>query len=369
LHALLVPRQPTDSAFALDIDRRLASKTMPAGALGRLQECAAQLALIEGPSCLRPEGLAGSDAQIIVFAADHGLSAEGVSAYPREVTWQMVLNILHGGAAISVLSRHSGAPLWVANMGVEHRFDPHPQLIDQPVAWGSANCLYGDALTLEQVEQALLTGARILEQCQASQASRWVVFGEMGIGNTSIASLMLAGLLGLSIDPLVGRGTGLEDRQLLRKHVILRAVVARHPQLFAAPSMALGHASGAGRALAVAKSVGGLEILGIAGAMLRSAQLNKAVIVDGFIATAAAVMAIAMQPEVRASMIFSHCSAESGHRQVLQAIKAHPLLDLGLRLGEGSGAALVIPLLSAARKILLEMASFESAAVAQRSAT
>ncbi len=349
---------PFDAALEARIDHELAHKTMPLGALGQLMPLARQLALLHaGDYSARPSTQA--DAAIIVFAADHGLALEPISAYPRSVTWQMVENFLAGGAAINVFARSHAIELLVVDAGVDHDFGERAGLISRKIAFGTANCLHTPAMPPSQVHQALHEGARCVDLLLERTAVQWIGFGEMGIGNTSIASLMLATLLHQPIDTLVGRGTGVNDQQLEVKQAILQAVIAKHAASFEIQASSPARE----RALHVASLIGGFEIVMMSGAMLRAAQMRKAVVVDGFISTCAAVLACELNPQARVAMVFAHRSAEQGHRIALGHLMATPLLDLGLRLGEGTGAALAIPLLRSAQAMLRDMASFESAAV------
>jgi nicotinate-nucleotide--dimethylbenzimidazole phosphoribosyltransferase len=335
------------------IDSELAAKTMPAGALGQVQLLARELTLNRGqwPDQSRPP--AGA---IVVFAADHGLAQAGVSAYPQEVTWQMVLNFLQGGAAISVLADTHNLALRIVDAGVNHQFADHHLLIKSKVAFGSNNCVNGSALDPTQVDQCLAAGATVVDNLLADHALDWIGFGEMGIGNTSIASLMLSALLGLDLDSLIGRGTGLDDAQLAHKRRVLKQVQQLHLHCWqTAPNPTQ-----------IAIHLGGLEIVMMAGAMLRCAQHRKTVVVDGFISTAACALALAWQPNLKPFLIASHCSAEAGHRHALAALALQPLLELDLRLGEGTGAAMAMPILASAFNLLSRMATFKGAKVSER---
>jgi nicotinate-nucleotide--dimethylbenzimidazole phosphoribosyltransferase len=321
----------------------LDNKTKPVGSLGRIEDLALQLALALGTPAPRLES-----PQMMVFAADHGIAAQGVSAYPSDVTWQMVENFLGGGAAVAVLARQHGLALTVVDCGVRHDFAARAGLIVAKVAAGSADTVQGPAMTPTQCAEAMAHGARIV----ASLPGNAILLGEMGIGNTSAAALLMARLTGLPIEACAGRGTGLDDVALARKVAILRTALQRAP--------------GAVEPLSALADVGGLEIATLVGAILEATRLRRVIVVDGFICTAAVAVAIGIEPGVFAQCIFAHCSAESGHARWLERLGARPLLDLGLRLGEGSGAALAWPLLESACRILAEMASFESAGVSQR---
>lgn len=333
-----------DPALAAALQRRIDGKTKPLGALGRLESLGLQLGRILGsetPQMQQP--------QLVVFAADHGLAVHGVSAYPSDVTWQMVENFLAGGAAVSVLARQHGLALTVVDAGVRHDFAPRPGLLLRKVAPGSADALAGPAMTAAQCAQALAVGRGVVQGLPGNA----LLLGEMGIGNTSAAALLLARLTGAPIDDCCGRGTGLDDAGLARKVAVLRQVLARHADAVT-PLQALA-------------ALGGLEIAMMCGAVLQAALERRVIVVDGFIASSAVLVAARLQPAVLSRCVFAHCSDEAGHGLMLRELGVTPLLQLGLRLGEGSGAALAWPLLVSACRVLQEMASFESAGVSTRS--
>jgi nicotinate-nucleotide--dimethylbenzimidazole phosphoribosyltransferase len=332
---------PQQAALQHRIDR----KTKPLGSLGRLEALAVQAGLIQGAE--RPVLVAP---QLIVFASDHGLAARGVSAYPSDVTWQMVENFLAGGAAVSVLARQHGLALTVVDAGVAHDFGPRPdgRLLDRKVASGTADALVEPAMTQAQCAQAVRAGMDVVQGLPGNA----VLLGEMGIGNTSSAALLLSRLTGADIDGCTGRGTGLDDAGLAHKRSLLREVLARHPEATAPWD--------------VMAAFGGFEIAMLAGAAVQAASERRIVVVDGFIAGAALLWASRLVPEVLGYCVWAHRSAEAGHRLMMDALGADPLLDLGLRLGEGSGAALAWPLVDSAVRVLNEMASFESAGVSDR---
>ncbi len=334
----------TDTALAQRLQHKLDTKTKPLGSLGRLETLALQIGLIlgtESPVLEQP--------QMIVCAGDHGLAARGVSAYPSDVTWQMVQNFLAGGAAVSVLARQHGMALTVVDCGVRHDFAAQPGLLVRKIAPGTADSLTGPAMTADQCAQAMANGREVLQGLPGNA----VLLGEMGIGNTSAASLIQSRLTGLDIALCTGAGTGLDDAGIARKRVVLREVLERHPD--------------AKEPLDVLAAFGGFEVATLVGVVLQAAQERRVIVVDGFIATAAVLIAQAMQPHVLQRCVFAHASGERGHAVMLVHLGAQPLLSLGLRLGEGSGAALAWPLLQSACAILREMASFESAGVSGRS--
>jgi len=332
------------SDLAARVRHLLDNKTKPLGALGRLESLALQLALALGSTAPRLES-----PQMVVFAADHGIAQRGVSAYPSDVTWQMVENFLAGGAAVAVLARQHGLALTVVDCGVRHIFAPRSGLVLAKVAPGSADSTQGPAMSAAQRDEAIANGRKLVQSLPGNA----LLLGEMGIGNTSAAALLMARLTGLAIEECAGRGTGLDDAGFARKLDVLRAALQRAPSA-AAPLEALA-------------DLGGFEIATMVGAILEAARHKRVVVVDGFICTAAVAIAAALEPQVLAQCVFAHCSAESGHARWLRTLGAQPLLDLGLRLGEGSGGALAWPLLESACRILDEMASFASAGVSTRS--
>lgn len=332
-----------DAALAQRLQQRIDRKTKPLGALGRLEALAVQVGLIqqtEAPRWVAP--------QLIVFAGDHGLAARGVSAYPSDVTWQMVENFLAGGAAVSVLARQHALALTVVDAGVRHNFAPRPGLLVRKIAPGTADATQGMAMTETQCLAAIRMGREVVEGLPGNV----VLLGEMGIGNTSAAALLLARLTGTELSLCVGRGTGLDDAGLARKLAVLAEVMQRHAAV-SEPLQALA-------------AFGGFEIAGLVGAVLQAASERRTVVVDGFITGAAVLVASQLVPAVLGYCVWSHRSAESGHGVMIRHLGAQPLLDLDLRLGEGSGAALAWPLLVSAVDVLNDMASFESAGVSDR---
>jgi len=332
-----------DASLEARLRHKIDHKTKPPGALGRLEGLALQLGLIQ-----RNETITLREPQMVVFAADHGIAAEGVSAYPQAVTVQMVGNMLAGGAAINVFARQHGFALQVVDAGVAAEFTPHPQLLQRKIAHGTRNICKEAAMSAAQAQAALQAGMDIV----GSLPGNVVAFGEMGIANTSAAALLFARLAGVSIEDATGRGTGLDDAQLAHKRQVLADALAHH--------------AGTVQPLDALAALGGFEIAMMAGAMLRAASERRVVLVDGFIAGAAALVARSLAPAAQDYMVFCHRSDEQGHRLLLAHLEAQPLLDLGLRLGEGTGALLAWPLLQSAANFLGEMASFESAGVSGR---
>lgn len=329
-----------DDARAARLRHLIDHKTKPLGSLGRIEALALQLGLV-----LRSERPQFESPQVVVFAGDHGLAARGVSAFPPDVTWQMVENFLAGGAAISVLARQHGLALTVVDAGVAKDIAPRPTLQVRKVARGTADCSQGPAMTAQQCAQALQQGADVVRSLPGNA----LLFGEMGIGNTSSAALIMARLTGLPLAQCVGRGTGLDETAMQRKLGILQEALLANAD--------------AREPLAVLQAFGGFEVAMMCGAMLEAAAQDRVIVVDGFIATSALLVAQALRPRVLQRCVFSHQSDESGHARMLAHLGAEPLIKLDLRLGEGSGAALAWPLLESACRILREMASFESAGV------
>jgi nicotinate-nucleotide--dimethylbenzimidazole phosphoribosyltransferase len=314
------------------IRARLDRLTKPPGSLGRLEEIAVQYGLARGTAELKLERKA-----TFVFCADHGVAAEGVSAYPAEVTRQMVRNFTAGGAAINVLCRQYGIESVIVDVGVNG--PPEPGVIDRKIAPGTRNFLRGPAMSREQADRAIAVGREM-----AGGGYDLVGTGEMGIANTTAAAAVTAALTGRSPEEVVGRGTGIDDARWRHKVEVVRSALDLHRP---------------GDALGVLAAVGGFEIGAIAGLILGA----EAVVVDGFIATAGALVAAAIEPQVRRKMFFAHRSADAGHGAALEALGARPLLDLGMRLGEGTGAALAMGLIESAVRLYREMATFESAGV------
>ena len=337
----------TDPLLTKALQHQLDHKTKPLGALGRLEDLALKLGQILGtqtPTLEQP--------QMLVCAADHGLAARGVSAYPSDVTWQMVENFLAGGAAVSVLARQHGLALTVVDCGVARDFAPRaaapgqPQLLLRKVAPGTQDASVGPAMSKAQCLQAIETGREVVRGLPGNA----LLLGEMGIGNTSVASLLLSRLCGVSLEDCTGAGTGLDVAGVARKRAVLAQALAAN--------------AAAVEPLDALAALGGFEVATLVGAVLQAALERRVIVVDGFITSAAVLVAARLQPHVLQRCVFAHGSAEPGHALMLAQLGAQPLLNLGLRLGEGSGAALAWPLLQSACAILREMASFETAGVA-----
>ena len=347
LDSLISTIDPLDEAAMRAARARQDTLTKPRGSLGRLEELSIQLAGIKAdpfPSVKRKA--------IIVMAADHGVALEGVSAYPSDVTAQMVLNFLRGGAAINVLARQAEARVTVVDIGVAADFEPMPGLVRRKIMHGTRNLAQGPAMTREEAEQALQVGVDVFND-EATRGLDIVATGDMGIGNTTPSSAIVAAMTGFSVAQVVGRGTGIDDQGLERKiKVIEQALAVNQPD--------------ANDAMDILHKVGGLEIAGLAGVMIAAASGRIPVVVDGFISTAAAMIAVAFAPRVRDYLISAHQSVEIGHQAMLKHLNLNPLLDLNLRLGEGTGAVLAFHLIEASARILCEMATFDEAGVSDK---
>lgn len=344
-HETIQSIQPLDQAAMQAAQERQNSLTKPPGSLGRLETLSIQVAGITGHA--RPSI---KEKAVITCAGDHGVVAQGVSAFPQEVTPQMVLNFLNEGAAINVLANHVGARVTVLDVGVATDVPPHPKMVVRKVAYGTADMTQGSAMTTAQAIQSIEAGIQTVQD-EIERGLSIVATGEMGIGNTTPSSAIVTAITGAPVAEVTGRGTGIDDRQLAHKiQVIERALEVNQPN----PADALD----------VLTKVGGLEIGAIAGVVLGAAANRIPVVIDGFISTAGALVAGGLAPLARQYMIASHASVEIGHRVALNHLGLVPCLDFDLRLGEGTGAALVINIVEAACKILNEMATFESANIA-----
>ena len=347
LEEIIKDLKPLDEAAMKAARARQDTLTKPRGSLGRLEELSIQLAGMKADPLPSVERKA-----VIVMAADHGVAREGVSAYPSDVTAQMVLNFVRGGAAINVLAHQARARVTVVDIGVTADFEPMPGLVRRKVMFGTRNMAQGPAMRREEAEQALQVGVDVLEE-EAVQGLDLVATGDMGIGNTTPSSAIAAVLTGLPVAQVVGRGTGIDDQGLERKiNVIEQALAVNRPE--------------PGDVLDVLHKVGGLEIAGLAGVMIAAASRRIPIVVDGFISTASAMIAVGLAPGVREYLISSHRSVEIGHQAMLKHLNLKPLLDLNLRLGEGTGSALAFHLIEASTRILREMATFDEAGVSDK---
>jgi nicotinate-nucleotide--dimethylbenzimidazole phosphoribosyltransferase len=338
----------SNPAFTAKLQHKIDNKTKPLGSLGQLEGLALQIGQIlgtESPQLDQP--------QMLVFAGDHGLTTRGVSAFPSDVTWQMVENFIAGGACVSVLAKANSIALNVVDCGVNHDFldaakTPRAGLLSAKIANGTADSSTAAAMTVFQCQYAIENGMAIVKNLPGNA----ILLGEMGIGNTSAASLILSRLSGLDIADCTGAGTGLDASGIDHKTAVLREVLAFH--------------AGVAAPLDVLAAFGGFEMATMLGAVFQAAAERRVIVVDGFITTAVILVANALQPTMLQRCVFAHRSGERGHGLMLEQLNAKPLLDMGLRLGEGSGAALAWPLLVAACTVLRDMASFESAGVDEK---
>lgn len=335
--------QPVAPALIQYYQARLDNLTKPRGSLGRLEEVAARFAAIRHPEAEVPKGT------ICTFAADHGIARQGVSLYPREVTAQMVYNFLGGGAAINVLCRHYGLENRVVDVGVDHEFERMAGLVEKKVARGTKDFSIEHAMTREQAERSIQAGMEVAADA-IGDGARLLGTGEMGIGNTTSSSAVASAIAESDPDSVTGHGTGIDEKARLRKVEIIRAALKRHGPRADDP-------------LDILAKVGGFEIGAIVGLILESSARRVPVVVDGFISMAAAGLAVLLCGTVREYLFFSHCSVERGHRILLDRLQARPLLDLQMRLGEGTGAAIAMDLVRASVKLMNEMATFDEAQV------
>ena len=336
--------QPVDQNKLAEVQSRLDQQTKPPGSLGRLEEFARRYIAINNRNDIRKKA-------IFTFAGDHGIALEGVSAFPREVTPQMVYNFLNGGAAINALANHAGAELFVVDMGVDHEFEEHPSLIQNKIAPGTDNFAAGPAMSREQAVAALEAGIALAVRC-AEQGFDLLGTGDMGIGNTTPSAAIVAAFTGLSVADVTHRGTGIDDAALQRKIALIEQGLKLNKPDATDP-------------VDVLAKVGGFEIAGIAGLVLGCAAVGLPVVVDGFISTAGALIASELHPQVKEYIFASHKSVEVGHMAMLERIGQAPILDLQMRLGEGTGAALAMTLIEAALRGYREIATFEQAGVSE----
>lgn len=347
LNEILSKIEKIDYSLAKKTQDRLNNLTKPQGSLGRLEELAKQIVEItqnENPSL--------KNKVIFTMAGDHGVVEERVSAYPKEVTSQMVYNFLKGGAGINVLARHVGARVIIVDMGVACDLEPHPDLVIKKINYGTKNMARGPAMSREEAIKSIENGIEIFEE-ELNKGIDIVGTGDMGIGNTTPSSAITSVITGKPVEEVTGRGTGIDDETLSNKiEIIKKAIGVNKPN--------------AKDAIDILSKVGGFEIGGLAGIILASASKKVPVVIDGFISGAAALIAYKLEPKVKDYMIASHCSVERGHRLILEYIGLKPLLDLDMRLGEGTGAALGMSIVEASIKILTEMATFQSAAVSEK---
>lgn len=317
--------------------------TKPKGSLGRLEEIALQIALIQQtltPTLHKPQN--------IIFAADHGIVDEGVSLSPKEVTWQQLSNFLHGGAGVNFLCRQHGFELKIVDAGVDYDLPYEKGIIDMKVRRGTRNYLYEAAMTQEEMELCIERGAEVVRRCH-EEGSNVLSFGEMGIGNTSSSSLWMTYFTGIPLEQCVGAGSGLNQQGIRHKYEVLKRSMENY--------------NGDGSATDIIRYFGGLEMVMAVGAMLQAAELKMLILVDGFIMTNCMLAAMQLCPAVKDYAIFGHCGDESGHKLILEYIQAKPLINLGLRLGEGTGAICAYPLVDSAVRMINEMDNFAHASI------
>lgn len=334
--------QPDESISDKLIDK-INNLTKPKGSLGRLEEIARQIGLIQqtlSPKLSHPVN--------VIYASDHGIADEGVSLSPKEVTRQVVYNFLNGGAGVCYLARQHGFEIKIVDGGVDYDFPENPRIINRKIRKGTRNFLYEAAMTYEEMEKALEYGAEIVEQC-FNEGCNIISFGEMGIGNTSASSMWMTCLTGIPLDKCVGAGSGLDKNGVNHKYNVLKKSLENY--------------KGDGSTLDVMRYFGGYEMVMAVGGMLKAAELKMIILVDGFIMTNCVLAASRLYPDMLHYCIFGHCGDEAGHRRVLDSLNAKPLLDLGLRLGEGSGAICAYPIVDSAVRMINEMHTFEQEAI------
>lgn len=328
------------------LQHKINNKTKPIGSLGKLEEIAIQIGLIQ--NTLNPEL---KNPTILVFAADHGIADSGVSPFPKEVTRQMVLNFLHGGAAINVFCKQHNIQLKVIDAGVDADFDSNPNLIQAKIAYGTKNILESTAMTIDECLKAMDAGKDIVAN-QFKNGCNIIGFGEMGIGNTSSASLLMSKITGIPIEECTGSGTGHDEKGLIKKKELLRKAFDKYIL--------------DGDPIDILATFGGFEIAMMTGAFLKAAELNMVILVDGFIVTSALLVAHKINPNILRNCIFAHTSNEKGHTKMLSYLSADPVLNFRMRLGEGTGAAVAFPIIQSSVDFLNQMASFEDAGVSNK---
>jgi nicotinate-nucleotide--dimethylbenzimidazole phosphoribosyltransferase len=339
------PRQQVSNDLERLLRKKSDNKTKPPGSLGLLEDIAIQIGLIQ--NTLNPEIVKPS---MLVFAADHGLTDEGISPYPKDVTWQMVMNFCAGGAAINVFCKQNGIGLNVIDVGVDFDFPAGLPIQHSKIARGSRNMRKEPAMSSGDCQKAMNIGAEAVRK-RAAEGSNTISFGEMGIGNTSASSLLMHKFTGIPVEECTGRGAGCNNQQVYHKTSVLKEIAEKYE---------------ANSPEEILATFGGLEIAAMVGALLEAKQQNMVILVDGFIASAAALTAIKIDASVKDNCIFCHVSGENGHQKMLDYLGARPLLQLNMRLGEGTGAAVALPLVKSAVAFLREMSSMEDAGVSDK---
>ncbi len=349
---------PVDRSIQPVIQQKIDNLNKPKGSLGRLEELAMQVCLIQQtlqPSLAHPCHL--------LLGGDHGIEREGVSVSPREVTWQQMLNFTRGGGGVNMFCRQHGFKLRIVDVGVDYDFTGVPGIIDRKIARGTRNFLYEPAMTDDEFNRALLVGVDLVDACTA-EGCRIVSIGEMGIGNTSPSSIWMHLFTGIPLQKCIGAGAGLDSEGIRHKYEVLSESVERYSNL-----LPLTSRSTSGRFVPWSKNLspliyfGGFEMVTAIGAMLRAAEQHLIILIDGFIMTACAAAAIQLYPASKDYMIFTHCGDESGHKRMLDMVGAKPLLHLGLRLGEGTGALCAYPIIDSAVRMINEMNNFDNAQI------
>lgn len=338
--------QPVDRSFEKTVQQKIDNLNKPKGSLGRLEELAMQLCLIQQtltPSTAHPCHL--------LLGSDHGIEREGVSVSPREVTWQQMVNFTLGGGGVNMFCRQHGFHLRIVDVGVDHDLSSIPGIIDRKIACGTSNFLYEPAMTSEQFDQAIQTGSDLVDDC-LHEGCRILSIGEMGIGNTSPSSIWMHLFCNIPLQECIGAGAGLNNEGIRHKYEVLSRAVDRF-------SLSAHHTS----IDEIIRYFGGFEMVTAIGAMLRAAESHLVILVDGFIMTACALAATRLYPASQDYMVFTHCGDESGHRRMLDFLGAHPLLSLGLRLGEGTGALCAFPIIDSAVRMINEMNNFDDAKI------
>ena len=338
--------EKSDETMRSAIQEKIDNLNKPKGALGQLEELAMQVCLIQQtltPSLASPCHL--------LLGGDHGIEREGVSVSPREVTWQQMINFTRGGGGVNMFCRQHGFNLRIVDVGVDHDFSAIPGIIDRKIACGTCNFLHEPAMTERQFDQAIETGIALVDDCMAD-GCRVLCIGEMGIGNTSPSSIWMSLLCDIPLDECIGAGAGLDTPGICHKREVLTQAVARFLSLYSHHSTQ-----------EILRYFGGFEMVVAIGAMLRAAEQHLVILIDGFIMTACVLAACRLYPEAQSYMVFGHCGDESGHKRMLNAMGARPLLSLGLRLGEGTGALCAYPILDSAVRMMNEMNNFDNAKI------
>ena len=337
--------EKVDESLRQQIQEKIDNLNKPKGALGRLETLAMQISLVQetlSPSLSHPCHL--------LLGGDHGIEREGVSVSPREVTWQQMINFTRGGGGVNMFCRQHGFELTIVDVGVDYDLTPYPAILNRKIARGTQNFLYGPAMTMEEFDQAIQTGIELVDTCH-QKGCQILCIGEMGIGNTSPSSIWLHLFAGIPLEACIGAGSGLNTDGIRHKYDVLSQAIARYES--ALSPLTTHHSP--------LVYFGGFEMVTAIGAMLRAAELHIIILIDGFIMTACAMAACQLYPQAKDYMIFTHCGDESGHKRMLDFLQVEPLLRLGLRLGEGTGALCAFPIVDSAVRMMNEMNNFDNA--------